>query len=234
MKTLVDTHIYLEVLGEVNTYFGTGIKIVTAIFLGAIIGLDREKKLKSAGIKTQILICLGSALYTSISLMVYQANGEIGDPNRVAAQIVSGIGFLGAGSIIHHKGSIVGMTTAAAIWVVAAMGMAVGAGYIVSATFFAVTTLVVLNLVEPFIRFIQSEKHFHIEVIGDQEASEELEKLLTELETNIISKAYFSNESSHKFNIHLNIKSNNRELKKIIDFCNASPKIEQYTFKAMK
>ncbi len=107
-------------------------KVAFAILCGGLVGLERELKNKPAGIKTNILICLGSTLYTSVSVLIstnISDTGHYGDPARVAAQIVSGIGFLGGGTIIQARGTILGLTTAATIWVVAALGIAIGIGH---------------------------------------------------------------------------------------------------------
>ena len=90
--------IHIEYLGEVPLYLGLGLQVITSIILGGIVGYDREKKMKSAGLKTNILICLGATLYTVISLLNIENHAGVTDPNRVGAQIVSGIGFLGAGA----------------------------------------------------------------------------------------------------------------------------------------
>lgn len=99
--------------------------IAAASICGAIVGVEREKKLKPAGLRTMILIALGSTLFTLLSKVL--ADGEP-DQSRVAAQIVSGIGFLGAGAILHDTLRIRGLTTAAMIWFMAAIGMLCGAG----------------------------------------------------------------------------------------------------------
>jgi putative Mg2+ transporter-C (MgtC) family protein len=99
---------------------------LAVIFCGALIGTEREKKVKPAGLRTMILICLGSAVFTMISLALADGQGEKG---RVAAQVVTGIGFLGAGAVIQAPGGVRGLTTAATIWAVAAIGMVVGTGY---------------------------------------------------------------------------------------------------------
>jgi putative Mg2+ transporter-C (MgtC) family protein len=114
-------------------------RLLLAAALGAIIGYQRERAGKPAGLRTHILICVGAALFTTGSLYGF---GATADPSRVAAGIVAGIGFLGAGAILRREGGIVeGLTTAATIWAVAAIGLAAGAGlYLVS----AVTTAVVL------------------------------------------------------------------------------------------
>jgi putative Mg2+ transporter-C (MgtC) family protein len=115
------------------------LRLLLAAALGAIIGYQRERAGKPAGLRTHVLICVGAALFTVASLYGF---GAVADPARVAAGIVAGIGFLGAGAIIHREGGLVaGLTTAATIWAVAAVGLAAGAGlYLVS----AVTTILIL------------------------------------------------------------------------------------------
>lgn len=162
--------VQIEFLGEVHLYLGMGIQILTAVILGGLVGFDREQKMKSAGIKTNMLICIGATLYTAVSLLNQQAAGELADPNRIAAQIVSGIGFLGAGAIIRGgKGHIVGLTTAATIWVVAAIGVTIGSGYPVVAVIFTLTILVVLRFLNPIYKLLEKEKYFqdyHIEILS--------------------------------------------------------------------
>ncbi len=107
-------------------------KIAFAILCGGIVGLERELKNKPAGIKTNMMICLGSTLYTATSVLISTTianQGSFGDPGRVAAQIVSGIGFLGGGTIIQSRGTISGLTSAATIFVVAALGICIGIGH---------------------------------------------------------------------------------------------------------
>jgi putative Mg2+ transporter-C (MgtC) family protein len=107
-------------------------RLVLAAALGGLVGLERGASGKPAGFRTNMLICVGAALVTELSVAIAQdatlPGGFRSDPGRLAAQIVSGIGFLGAGTIIQARGSVVGLTTAATLWVVAALGMAVGAG----------------------------------------------------------------------------------------------------------
>src|SRR2546421_11867222 len=109
-----------------------------ATVLGGAIGLERELGGKPAGLRTNILICIGSVLYTHLSIAMVGAGT---DPTRVAGQIVTGVGFIGAGTILHARGAVVGLTSAATIWVVAAIGVALGSGYYLDGI---VTTLVVL------------------------------------------------------------------------------------------
>jgi putative Mg2+ transporter-C (MgtC) family protein len=114
--------------------------------LGAAVGLEREYRRKPAGLRTNILIALGSAMFTIISIQLGYAGGT---PDRIAAQVVTGMGFLGGGAILRSGNSIHGMTTAATIWVNAAIGMAAGAGEFALAAVVAVITLVVLAVLPP-------------------------------------------------------------------------------------
>jgi putative Mg2+ transporter-C (MgtC) family protein len=97
-----------------------------SVLCGAIVGIEREKKEKPAGLRTLVLVCLGSAVFTMVS---YAFITTTGDSGRVAAQIVTGIGFLGAGVILHSGGMVTGATTAATVWMTAAMGMTIGTGH---------------------------------------------------------------------------------------------------------
>jgi putative Mg2+ transporter-C (MgtC) family protein len=104
----------------------TIIRLVLAAVLGGLVGLEREFKRRPAGLRTNMFICFGSAMFTLLSYRMASEFG--GDHTRIAAQIIPGIGFIGAGSILHSRGSVTGLTTAATIFVVASIGMAVGAG----------------------------------------------------------------------------------------------------------
>ena len=118
-------------------------RLLLAAGLGAALGLEREYRQKPAGLRTNILIALGAALFTILSTLMGH------DTDRVAAQIVTGIGFLGGGAILRRGSAVQGMTTAATIWVNAAIGMAAGAGHFGLATTAAALTLVVLVLLPP-------------------------------------------------------------------------------------
>ena len=123
------------------------LRLLLAAGLGAAIGVERELRQKAAGLRTNMLIAVGSALFTVVSIELARAGGT---PDRIAAQIVSGIGFLGAGSILRSGKSVHGMTTAATIWVNSAVGMAAGAGLYGLATAATIITLVVLAAL-PFV-----------------------------------------------------------------------------------
>jgi putative Mg2+ transporter-C (MgtC) family protein len=124
-------------------------KLVVAVLLGGAIGLERELVDKPAGLRTNILIAVGSTLITIMSLRFATLNGGSGDPARVAAQIVTGVGFLGAGSILQSHASVIGLTTAATIWSVAGIGIAIGAGYVPIAMTATLIILLCLTLLRP-------------------------------------------------------------------------------------
>ena len=120
--------------------------LLLATLLGGVIGWERESSGKPAGLRTNILICVGAALLTDLSIYFSTITDGVArwDPARITAQIVSGIGFLGAGTIMQAKGTVTGLTTAATLWVVAAIGMTAGAGAHVEATGATLLVLVVL------------------------------------------------------------------------------------------
>jgi putative Mg2+ transporter-C (MgtC) family protein len=127
------------------------LRLLLAAGLGAAIGIERELRQKPAGLRTNILIAVGAALFTTLSIQFAPAGGT---SDRIAAQIVTGIGFLGAGAILHSGASVHGMTTAATIWVNAAVGMAAGSGQYSMAAVATGITLVVLAVLAPI------EAHF--------------------------------------------------------------------------
>jgi putative Mg2+ transporter-C (MgtC) family protein len=142
-----------------------------AILCGGMIGLERELKNKPAGIKTNILICVGATLYASVSILTSNAHSEMGyygDPSRIAAQIVSGIGFLGGGTIIQARGTILGLTTAATIWVVAAIGICIGIGHSDVAISCSIVVLLVLIASSMFEdRVLGRSLSFAVEIVAD-------------------------------------------------------------------
>jgi putative Mg2+ transporter-C (MgtC) family protein len=113
-------------MADLSTQLDLAVRLVVAAVLGAAIGLEREIHEHPAGMRTHLLVSVGSAAFTVLSIYAFQAPGA--DPARVAAQIVTGIGFLGAGAILKEGATIRGLTTAASLWAVAAVGMAAGAG----------------------------------------------------------------------------------------------------------
>ncbi len=122
------------------------LRLTVGLVLGAAIGFERELQRQPAGFRTHSLVSLGAALFTVVS--AYGFTGDLVDPTRIAAQIVSGIGFIGAGTILQHRGNIRGLTTAASLWAVAAIGTAAGAGLYSVAVIGTVLILVVLSILD--------------------------------------------------------------------------------------
>lgn len=139
-------------------YWETAFRLFMAVLLGGLIGWERERDSHPAGFRTHILVCLGSALIMLISIYGFsefmEEENVRADPARLAAQVVSGIGFLGAGTILRQGFTVSGLTTAASLWVVAGIGLAVGAGYMFGATLTTVLALVSLELLNRLERLL--------------------------------------------------------------------------------
>jgi putative Mg2+ transporter-C (MgtC) family protein len=127
-------------------------RLLLAAALGGLLGAERELRHKSAGFRTNILIALGSSVFTIASLTLA---ADPSDQTRIAAQIVTGIGFLGAGAILHQREGVHGLTTAATVWVNAALGVAAGGGLYRLAIFGGTITLLVLLVLGPFEHYIE-------------------------------------------------------------------------------
>ena len=138
-------------------YWEIALRLLLAVVLGGLIGFERESHNRPAGFRTHILVCSGSALIMMVS--AYGFTGQIGagfeaDPGRIAAGVVTGIGFLGAGTILQQRGSVRGLTTAASIWVVSGVGLAVGIGFYLGAVITTALVLISLLLLR------RTEKYF--------------------------------------------------------------------------
>ena len=130
----------------IETEINLALRLTVGLVLGAIIGFERELHRQPAGFRTHSLVSLGAALFTVVSAFGFV--GDLVDPTRIAAQIVSGIGFIGAGTILQFRGHIRGLTTAASLWSVAAIGTAAGAGLFVVATVGTALILVILSILD--------------------------------------------------------------------------------------
>jgi len=154
------------------------LQLVLSILLGGVVGVERELKGKPAGLRTNILICVGATLFTALSV---QLAGGRGDPGRVAAQILTGVGFIGAGTILHMRGHVVGLTSAATIWVVAAIGMALGSSAYLEAigtTFLVVIVLAGLEKVENLLARHETGGRLVVHARPDRDTVEQLEELV--------------------------------------------------------
>lgn len=176
-----------EVLSGLNHY-SIAFRILLATLVGGLIGLDRGRHGRAAGLRTHILVCLGAAMTTMIGLYVSTELGSTGDPLRMGSQVVSGIGFLGAGTImVRNRSHVTGLTTAAGLWATACIGLAIGVGF-----YFAVliAALVVFVTITVLTRLEKSSKYrdkgsYYIELKDIQHARalyEEVSSLICEVD----------------------------------------------------
>jgi len=194
------------------------LQIALATLLGGAIGLERELGGKPAGLRTNILICIGSVLYTHLSLaMLAGSTGAIPvgtDTTRVAAQIVTGVGFIGAGTILHARGAVVGLTSAATIWVVAAIGVALGSGYYlegVGTTLAVIVVLAGLGRAEKIIQSHSMRSTVTIHAHTGPTVLEELETLVRRTGLDVVSV------SNRQENVDLVIEFELRGSKRLYD-----------------
>ena len=171
------------------------VRLAAAAALGGVIGIERELREREAGFRTHMLVSVGAALFTLVSAYAWtdftfsQASGVTFDPTRIAAQIVTGIGFIGAGAIIRQGLSVRGLTTAATLWLVAAIGMACGAGFYWAAVIAAAISLVSLGplrLVSQRVREKQHPRELEVD-LGPEASAAPVLAALEQLGVNVIS-----------------------------------------------
>lgn len=162
----------------------TFLKLLLAIALGGIIGLEREASQKPAGLRTHILISLSAAMMMVLSQLLLAGKGDAtGDLLRIAAAVITGMGFIGAGTIIQAQGSVHGLTTAATLWTVAGLGLVIGAGYYFIAVVFAIlvlSTLVFFRRIEET-HLKKSLYHYHLRIKDSPDFLINLRKLIFHL-----------------------------------------------------
>ena len=225
-------------------------RILSALLLGFIIGLEREMTNKYAGLRTNILVCLGACIFTIISIygfptfadgdnvIVSQATG-VRDTARIAAQVVTGIGFIGGGTVLRHGANVFGLTTAATLWCTAAIGVLCASGFILE----AISGTVIILFSNVFLRYVnkivnqkskyeQTKEEFKVTITSSKDRIKELIKDIT---------------SNTKFNINkLDVKKNTiilnitffkpeeKQITKFIDIINKKYEIEEYSYEKLK
>ena len=175
-----------------------------ALVLGGLIGWERELYDKPAGFRTNTLICVGSTLFTIFSLKIGIIPGT--DSARIAAQIVSGIGFLGAGAIIRRGEAVLGLTTAATIWFVASIGMGIGAGYYVISsvgTALALAILFVFRKFENLVDRIHTTRTYHVIVSAEDDAVRELSLVLDSCGLRVLGNKQVKSDNRYFYEITL-------------------------------
>ncbi len=188
----------------------TVVRLILAAFLGGAIGLERELHRKPAGLRTNMFICFGSAMFTVLSVAL--AGEYTGDHTSVAAQIIPGIGFIGAGSILHSRGSVQGLTTAATLFVVAAVGMAAGGGLYMTALFATLVILLALEVLG------WTEGYFNLKslVINYEVEGEQAEEMIStvngilEDERRIMQSVQVGRSNAH-FRVQFSVEGTRRE-----------------------
>jgi len=186
------------------------LKILLAAMLGGIIGLERELSHKEAGLRTNILIAIGSTLITILSFKI-AALSKTADPARLTAQIVSGIGFLGAGAIIQARFAVHGLTTAATIWTVAAIGIAVGSGFYLVAFLVAIFVVIVLTVFKFLLAYLEKQKQIYVYLISTEEKASllvDIRHVLTELNIRYSSARLNRKDDNYEFEIIFNTSEN--------------------------
>jgi putative Mg2+ transporter-C (MgtC) family protein len=203
------------------------IKLLLAILIGGLIGFEREFRDKAAGFRTIILICVGAALFTILSLKL----GSPTDPVRIAANIVSGVGFLGAGVIMRDRGRVTGLTTSSTIWLAAALGMGIGGGYYKLSVATAAMILVVLWVFPVFENWVDRAREIKIyEVVGpsDIEIHTKLQKILRKSGLSI--QSYKREKHGQEITYTWNAIGSNKKHNKLIDFLFADEDLENIRF----
>lgn len=191
----------------------TLLRLILAAILGGLIGIERELKHKPAGLRTNMFICFGAAMYTILSFRFSGAT-----PDRIAANIIPGIGFIGAGSILHSRGSVSGLTTAATIFVVASIGMAAGGGEYLPAIFATVVILIALNLLGWFERRFNLKSSlmgYSINAKSVEPALNSLNRILDGHKLLMKTVQVGGTEGNHR--IHFTVEAKHRDHMKLMD-----------------
>jgi len=186
-------------------------KIGLAAVLAGSVGIEREWSGKWAGLRTHMLIAVGATLLTHVSL-------HVGDAGRIAAQIVSGVGFLGAGTIIQSRGAVRGLTTAAGLWVAAAIGIAIGARFYADATIVTAALLVILVALRPVERWLHHEQHALVVQLDPTQKLSDLTEVLDEARIDVEHMVRNREDSS----VQVAFRGSRIDCQRLIDLCNAS------------
>lgn len=201
------------------------LKLGLSLLIGTVIGAEREYKNKSAGLRTLILICIGSTLFTIISSSL----GSADEQGRIAANIVTGIGFLGAGAIMREGLTVSGLTTASSIWVTAALGMAVGAGEYFLSIAGAVTVIIVLTLfgfIQPLIERFKKEIDLHITWTGENSAMLEREMSRFKLKLEKVR----TTKKEGDLVLHYEVSGRKRELDAFLEMLNQNASVKSFDY----
>ena len=181
---------------ETGLYGEYALRLVVALVLGGIIGVERELRDKPAGLRTMILICVGAAVFSIVSEAFRPPGGQSG--TRIAAQIVTGIGFLGAGAILRERNYVFGLTTAATIWAVAAIGMAVGFGMFglgILAAGVILFALFAFYELQKWFDGLRDVQEYHFTVLNGDDALEDVTRMFDGARLRVVYRTWHEEES---------------------------------------
>ncbi len=190
---------------EYDFLFKTLIRLILSVIIGCLIGSERAKHGRAAGMRTHILVCLGSALTSIMSIYVSDVLGAGGDILRIPAQVISGIGFLGAGMIILKNNNVImGLTTAAGVWTTSIIGIAVGYGFYVGAIIATILFLAAIILFSKLERGKKTAEVIYVE-IDDMYKANEIADAINEMINTEISHQIMAPKSGYQGNLGINI-----------------------------
>ena len=195
------------------------IRLFCATVLGSVIGLERELTNKYAGLRTNLLVCLGSCVFTILSIYAFPLAADdmhpqaFGDPARIAAQVLTGIGFIGGGTVLKHGASVYGLTTAATLWMCAAIGMACGAGMIELAFMTTVLSVIVLVSIRSmefkFFKYSKRFENYEVKILCKKDSFDEIHNFIIANVPNMIKFSKKENKyDDNLFNINVVVRSN--------------------------
>ncbi len=189
MENIKDVLLDFYNIPIVNQITDAALKMILSVFCGGLIGYERQHTHRPAGLRTHILVAVGSTLVMMTSAFVYDAyEGLVNiDPTRLGAQVISGIGFLGAGTIIREGFSVKGLTTAASLWAVSCIGLAIGASYYVGALFATCFIYIILNTLKRFLIEKHPPKNIYIQTDNIAQHSVNITQIIKRYGANLLS-----------------------------------------------
>ena len=210
-------------------------KLQLVFFCGIVLGIERRTRQQFIGLRTLILICVSSCLLMQISLYIATLSQGRGDPGRIAAQVVSGIGFIGAGAILHQGLNIKGLTSAAIIWTAAALGLAIGAGYLVPSVIILVViilSLVIIEKIEEKVFPTDTIKKLNLVFYNCKIDYELLEKTILESGMIVGNLDISENLKTQELELNYTVKSaSNVDIEKLINNISKLGDLEKYSLK---
>jgi len=218
-----------------NPLYDCLLKVAVSFFCGIVLGIERRTRQQFIGLRTLILICVSSCLLMQISLYIATLSQGRGDPGRIAAQVVSGIGFIGAGAILHQGLNIKGLTSAAIIWTAAALGLAIGAGYLVPSVIILVViilSLVIIEKIEEKVFPTDTIKKLNLVFYNCKIDYELLEKTILESGMIVGNLDISENLKTQELELNYTVKSaSNVDIEKLINNISKLGDLEKYSLK---